>query len=130
MGIRTDLRSLMQFDDAHREALQQVVVEATWMCVVDHQCVVVEACHLQDVIDDLARAVERERTVRGASDRVDRDVEIGSEAPIESEFGVEGRSTPLRRTEVEVAQPNRPFELPGAVTVEDDHRTVRDDASR
>ena len=129
LRIRTDLRSLMQFDDAHRQALQQVVVEATRMCVVDHQCVVVEARHLQDVVDDLARAVERERTVGGASDRVYRDVETGSEAPIEPQFGVESCSTPLRRAEVEVAQPNRAFELPGAIAVEHNHRAVRDDAS-
>ena len=119
----------MQFDDAHREALQQVVVEAARMCVGDHQRIVVEACHLQDVVDDLARAFERERTVRGASDRVYRDVETGSEASIEPEFGVESCSTPLRRAEVEVAQPNRPFELPRTITVEHDHRAVRDDAS-
>ena len=86
-----------------------------------------EAIHLDQPVDSVSYAIQRQRPVRLPRHRQHASVQVRSGAAIEAHLGVTEGSAERGGGEVQIIEPHGTFELIGASRREEHNRAVRVD---
>ena len=105
----------MEFSDRTGQRRHQIEIELTRRRKPVEQRLLWKLVHLNDPVRRRAAPTERERAVGLASNREDSAVEAWCRATVQPDFCFAHRATTLARREVEVVEPNGPFELVCAI---------------
>ena len=117
----------MRSPDRERELVDDSVRDAAAVGYAIERRVLVEAAHVRDPFDRLARAADRERLAI-AHDRQRVEIDPRRILPVDRDFGLAGEAALFERREVHEREPDRAFDLVDRRAGEEDDRARGVDA--